>query len=138
MSGSPQAAPIAASESSSDLPQSWGVVLYPGFDLLDVAGPMEYLNSLALHYPTRLSIIAKSLDPVSTEITRPDVLPGIGQRWLPTHTFADAPPLDALLVPGGYGSRIEGNQQEIGEFLNKTYPVRHSFASAKRHSYGSA
>ena len=30
-----------------------------------------------------------------------------GLRVIPDHTFADAPPLDVLLVPGGQGTRRE-------------------------------
>jgi putative intracellular protease/amidase len=133
MSATAPADSTATFESGQNLPQKWGVILFPGFDQLDVAGPMEYLNALALQYPTTLSIVAKSLDPVSTKIPKsfvPGDLPGIEQRWVPTHTFEDVPPLDVLLIPGGYGTFIEDIQQEVGDFIKKTYPVRISFALA--------
>lgn len=47
----------------------------------------------------------------------------IGQSVVPTHTFATAPDLDVLLVPGGLGSR--GSPPEVTaavEFIRDVYP----------------
>lgn len=47
----------------------------------------------------------------------------IGQSIVPTHTFANAPELDVLLVPGGQGSR--GSSPSILEtiaFIRDSYP----------------
>ena len=51
-----------------EFPKSFGVLLYPQFEVLDVAAPIEALNVLSRHKgyeEMRLSIISKTLDPVS-------------------------------------------------------------------------
>lgn len=92
-------------------PKSFGLLLYPQFEVLDAAGPIEALNLLSHldgYTDMKLSIISKTLDPISIG---PPGAPHTGaggftgaQRYLPTHTFETAPPLDVLLVPGGMGS----------------------------------
>ncbi len=79
-----------------------GVVIFPGFALLDVAGPMQFFNMLSAIRPFELTVIAKTLDPVNT---RPPENTGmksncksIGEEWLPTHTFDNTPPVDILLI----------------------------------------
>ena len=52
----------------SQHPQSYGAFLYPGFGLLDVAGPLEVLNSLSRldgQEGITLSILAKTMNPVT-------------------------------------------------------------------------
>ena len=96
--------------SSMPFPKSFGLLVYPEFELLDAAGPLEVLSGLARmegYQDITLSIISESLDPVSLgpepQGTSPLAL-NSAIRWVPTHTFATAPPLDVLLVPGGIGS----------------------------------
>lgn len=87
----------------ANFPKSIGIVLYPGFEVLDAAGPIEALNCLAFSPGDKdltFSIISRDLAPVA---------PGANsftqaQKYLPTHTFDTAPQLDLLLVPGGFGS----------------------------------
>src|SRR5262249_62081409 len=42
---------------------------------------------------------------------------GTGMRVLPAHTFADAPALDVVLVPGGGGTRREEDNPVLLEWL---------------------
>ncbi|CAF1215146.1 unnamed protein product [Adineta steineri] len=103
-----------------------GVIIFPGFALLDVAGPMHFFNSLSAIRPFELSIIAKTMDPVST--TPPETIVSdnkhqfIGQAWLPTHTFDNVPDLDIILVPGGFGIRDETIFNETTAFIKEQYP----------------
>jgi transcriptional regulator GlxA family with amidase domain len=104
-----------------------GVVIFPGFALLDVAGPMQFFNSLSAIRPFQLSIIAKTMDSVST-IPPSNTVPDnkfqcIGEAWLPTHTFDNAPELDILLIPGGLGIRDETIFNEVTLFIKKRYPT---------------
>ncbi|UJR23017.1 hypothetical protein I4U23_026043 [Adineta vaga] len=103
----------------------FGIVLFPGFALLDVAGPMQFFNQLSAKQPFELSIIAKTMDPVST-VPPKDTVPNskfqcIGEAWLPTHTFDNAPQLDILLVPGGLGLRDKIVFNEIAAFIKASY-----------------
>lgn len=116
-----------ATEPTNPSPRSYsyGLLLYPGFDILDVGGPLGILNSIARlpgYEDLSLSIIAKTMDPVDT--APPD---GKGlkfmapQRWLPTNTFEDAPRIDVLIVPGGWGSLPPADTSSERDFMRKVY-----------------
>jgi cyclohexyl-isocyanide hydratase len=66
-----------------------GFVIFPDLTLLDFTGPLQVLSRVpgaATH------IAAKTMAPVSSDC-------GVG--LVPTHTFANCPPLDLICVPGG-------------------------------------
>jgi len=71
-----------------------GVVLFPGFELLDVFGPLEAFGNLPGAF--RIVMVAKTAGPVAS---------AQGPRAMADHGFADCPPLDVILVPGGIGTR---------------------------------
>jgi transcriptional regulator GlxA family with amidase domain len=95
-----------------------GIVLYPDFEALDVFGPVEAFVTarfLGTHYtplpeqrPFRVIFIAQTLDPVACYC---------GPRALPDHTFADCPPLDVVMVPGGFGSGAAAGNEELLRLL---------------------
>lgn len=68
-----------------------GLILYPGFDTLDVMGPVELLSVPIVK--NRFKLILMSLDgqPVTS---------AAGVRVVPEYCSADHPVLDVLLVPG--------------------------------------
>lgn len=95
--------------SPSPQPLTIGMLLYPGFTLLDLAGPQA---ALGFHGDTLL--FWKTLEPVSTDS---------GISLNPTHTFADAPDaLDVLFVPGGMGTNEAMSDTEVVEFLARLGP----------------
>lgn len=107
-------------------PLSFGLVLFPAFQALDVFGPLDALNMLSRSYKMNLYILAETLDPVCTRPVPDTRHGGVGsdfaQRVLPTHTFATAPPLDVLLVPGGLGTRLlPGIASAVG-FVRAVFP----------------
>jgi cyclohexyl-isocyanide hydratase len=67
----------------------FGFVIFPYLTQLDFTGPLEVLSRVP---QSTVHIVAKSLDPVPS---------GGGLGLVPTHTFANCPPLDLLCVPGG-------------------------------------
>jgi cyclohexyl-isocyanide hydratase len=80
------------------------MLLYPGFTLLDLAGPA---NVLGLH--GRIHLIWKTMDPVTTDM---------GISLNPTITFGEVPDhLDVLFVPGGFGTLEIMQDQEVLDFL---------------------
>jgi len=90
------------------VPTRFGYVLFPGFEVLDVFGPLEALNLLPLQYAINLTLIADTLSPVTNLGISPTSNPlnsTFHEFVLPTHTFETAPPLDVLIVPGGVGTR---------------------------------
>lgn len=103
-------------------PLHYGLVLFPGFQLLDVAGPMDILNLLSYRQEgLKLSILADTLDPVST--LKPDATTTFSQCIVPTHTFANAPEdIEVLLVPGGLGVRDGDNIKSAVQYVGKVFP----------------
>ena len=67
-----------------------GFVIFPDLTQLDFTGPQQVLARLP---NSAMHIVAKTLDPVPSDS---------GLSLMPTHTFADCPPLDLICVPGGY------------------------------------
>lgn len=105
--------------STPALPKNFGVVLFPGFQLLDVCGPVDALNVLSNLHTLNLSIIAATRDPVGTQHALQDQQGSqFDQRIVPTHTF-DNPPedLDVLIIPGGLGNRIDENMKPVVDYL---------------------
>ena len=66
-----------------------GFVIFPDLTLLDFTGPLQVLSRLP---QSATHIVAKSAAPVPSDC-------GLG--LVPTHTFANCPPLDLICVPGG-------------------------------------
>jgi cyclohexyl-isocyanide hydratase len=68
-----------------------GMLIFPGFELLDLAGPLDVL---ARAPETQAMIVAKTLD-----LVEPDVAPAVR----PDRDFASMQQFDILFVPGGHG-----------------------------------
>jgi transcriptional regulator GlxA family with amidase domain len=77
-----------------------GILLFDGAEELDFVGPWEVFTAMAQQLETgdRVLTIAQEERPVRC---------AKGLRVLPDATFANAPPLDVVLVPGGMGTRRE-------------------------------
>jgi transcriptional regulator GlxA family with amidase domain len=74
-----------------------GIVLFDDVEELDFAGPWEVFSSAAsIDDSLRVTTIAET--PGAVRCAK-------GLRVLPEHAFADTPPLDVLVVPGGRGTR---------------------------------
>ncbi|HEX5073230.1 MAG TPA: DJ-1/PfpI family protein [Gemmatimonadaceae bacterium] len=86
-------------------PLSIGMVLFPGLTQLDLTGAYEVLARMP---DTRVHLVARTLQPVRSEW---------GLTILPDTTFADAPPLDMLCVPGGWGINDHLDDDELLDFL---------------------
>jgi cyclohexyl-isocyanide hydratase len=66
-----------------------GFVIFPDLTQLDFTGPLQVLWRLP---QSATHIVAKSAAPVASDC-------GLG--LVPTHTFANCPPLDLICIPGG-------------------------------------
>ncbi|KAL7752355.1 hypothetical protein RI367_002401 [Sorochytrium milnesiophthora] len=114
---------IQTSDRAAHPPNHIGVLLYPGFEALDLFGPLEFFNVLSCTETLKLSLISTgdNLDPVSTRAkpTPGDLhVPSIGQSLTPTHTLATAPAdLDVLLIPGARESSVPVNNPRVLEFV---------------------
>jgi len=66
-----------------------GFVIFPDVTQLDFTGPLQVLSGLP---ESTTHIVAKSMSPIMS-----DCRLGL----VPTHTFANCPPLDLICIPGG-------------------------------------
>ena len=89
-----------------------GILLFDGAEELDFAGPFEVFGMAAMD-GDRVVTIAERLDPVRS---------AKGLRVLPDHTFADAPALDVLVVPGGQGTRREVDNPALVDWIRTVAP----------------
>ncbi|KAL6711349.1 hypothetical protein ACN47E_005880 [Coniothyrium glycines] len=133
---------------TTTIPSHFGLLVFPGFQALDVFGPLDVLNLLSLLYPNTtmaLSILSRTLDPVSTAIKGMHGASDFGESVVPTITLGDylqranstetpayAPPaaarnentgrgdIQVLIVPGGMGTRVDVSE-EIA-FVKAVYP----------------
>ncbi|KAK3213889.1 hypothetical protein GRF29_28g1379511 [Pseudopithomyces chartarum] len=114
---------------SSPPPKHIAIVLFPGFQLLDITGPLDVLNTLSRSTPLNLSILAATLDPVSTHI------PGHAP-YLESLTPSSPPKRHRHVdYTGGFGSRSEENIEGVIEFGMKNLPLSSSlFSSFLLHS----
>ncbi|MFL2672062.1 MAG: DJ-1/PfpI family protein [Prochlorococcaceae cyanobacterium] len=85
-----------------------GVVLFEGFELLDVFGPLEMFGLAAEHFEIRL--ISETGGVVASRQ---------GPKSVCDDSFQSAPAIDLLLVPGGIGTRREVNNPVLLEWLNE-------------------
>lgn len=90
-----------------------GGLLYPNFELLDLFGPLEMFSLLGSRRAS-LTLLAQSPGPVPAAMAADGPL---GPRVLAEHGFADAPELDVLLVPGGFGTFAELENEALLSFL---------------------
>lgn len=95
---------------ASSVPLTIGVVVFPGMTALDALGPFEVLartpNSTA-------HLVWKDTEPVVGDT---------GLAVIPTMTFAQAPQLDVIVVPGGPGQNAHMDDHVLLDFLRRQAP----------------
>ena len=69
-----------------------GIVIFPGFQFLDAAGPLEIWGNLRGQVKV-VTVASRAGEVASAQ----------GPRLVADHGYADCPKLDLLLVPGGFG-----------------------------------
>ena len=86
-------------------PISVGIVLFEGVTQLDLTGPYEVFARMP---NTTVRLVAPTRNPVRTEW---------GLTIIPDASFDDAPPLDVLCVPGGWGVDAQLENARLMQFL---------------------
>ncbi len=88
-----------------------GILLFDDVEELDFAGPWEvFASTREVDAELRVVTISQSGDTVRC---------AKGLRVVPDHSFANAPDLEILLVPGGQGTRREVDNPELIAWLRK-------------------
>lgn len=88
-----------------------GCLIYPRMDQIDFTGPFEVLSRIP---DSTVYILSKTLSPVH------DVQ---GLILTPDRIIADAPRLDVLLVPGGYGQQDLMDDDEVLSLIRRQADV---------------
>ena len=96
-------------------PFTIGAVLYPGFEMLDMFGPLEMFSMLGTDN-VEIKMIAQNMNSVAAAM---GVALDAGPRVEPDHDFSSCPPLDIVLVPGGFGTRAELENSALLHFLRE-------------------
>src|SRR4029434_5869069 len=89
-----------------------GILIFPAVEVLDFCGPYEVVSVTRLDEerrraessPFEVRLVAETIDPV--------VATG-GLRVIPDATLETCPPLDILVVPGGWGTRAAMSNQRV-------------------------
>ena len=90
-----------------------GILLFDGVEELDFAGPWEVFTSIRMVENDAPTVLAIAEHAGTVRCAK-------GLRVTADHSFADAPALDVLLVPGGQGTRREVDNAALIEWLRKT------------------
>lgn len=95
-----------------------GILLFPEVEVLDFCGPFEVFSVTRLNEearreepsPFEVLLVAESMDPV--------VATG-GLKVIPDVTLESCPPLDILVVPGGWGTRTEIKNRKLVDWIGE-------------------
>jgi transcriptional regulator GlxA family with amidase domain len=93
-----------------------GILVFPDVEVLDFCGPFEVFSV------TRLDEARRREEPSPFEVFLVAETDGVvkatgGLRVVPDHTLATCPPLDILVVPGGWGTRREISNRRLLDWI---------------------
>ena len=88
----------------------FGFLLFPDLEELDLVGPWEMIAMWSKYAggPERCLMIAETAEPVSC---------ANGMILIPHTSFSNVPQLDYLLIPGGFGTRSQVNNEKLTGFV---------------------
>jgi transcriptional regulator GlxA family with amidase domain len=89
-----------------------GIVVFPSVEVLDFCGPYEVFSVTRLSEERRRDESSPFEVLLVSENAEPVVATG-GLRVIPDVTLESCPPLDILVVPGGWGTRREISNQGL-------------------------
>lgn len=92
-----------------------GAVIFPGFEMLDLFGPLEMFSMLG-KAQLEIHMVAEEPGavPASLGVDGPT-----GPQVVATHGFDTEQTFDMLLIPGGAGTREEINNEAMLQFLRE-------------------
>jgi transcriptional regulator GlxA family with amidase domain len=95
-----------------------GILIFQDVEVLDFAGPFEVFSVTRLNEhrrrqeqsPFEVILIAESRGPI---------IASAGMRVIPDVDLENCPPLDILVVPGGWGTRTEIENKRLIDWIEK-------------------
>lgn len=105
-----------------DTPTKWGIMAFPGVDLIDVYGPMEILYFVAANRYLNVKIITPTDSNIVIDVP-------MGNKFNSTYSpeivsaasFEDDLDLDVLLVPGGAAAR-DTSLTYVDDYIARMFP----------------
>jgi len=99
-----------------------GVLLFEGVAVLDLAGPFEVLTRARLEPGAESRRVEDDalFDVFTVAKTAEPVTATGGLVIVPRHSFTDAPRIDLLLVPGGFGTRPLLQDAQTIDWIRRT------------------
>ena len=95
-----------------------GIVLFDDIEVLDFCGPFEVFSAVRLNEDKRREEPSQFEVILVAEKSGTVVTHG-GMKVIPDHSFHTCPPLDILVVPGGWGTRRELKNTVMLDWLRK-------------------
>ena len=95
-----------------------GIVIYEEVEVLDFCGPFEVFSVARVDEAKRRDEPSPFL-PLLVAESKGAVTATGGMQVLPHHSLTDCPPLDILLVPGGWGFRHHMNNAGLQDWLRE-------------------
>ena len=95
-----------------------GAILFEDFELLDLYGPLEMFGNIGPEL--KIITIAEATGPVKS---------AQGPSTVAEYSFADAPKVDMMLIPGGFGTFAEAENPVMLEFVQKSGPKSEALMS---------
>ena len=107
---------MVSSVNENQGPLTVGILIFEQVEVLDVAGPFEVFSVTRLNHehrweessPFRVLLVSERMDPV---------LAYGGLRLTPDVTTDNCPELDLLIVPGGWGTRMEVRNNNLLKWI---------------------
>jgi len=101
--------------------QAVGILIFDDVEVLDFAGPFEVFSRTRLvpGADSRRSDDSAPFD-TFTVARSPEAITTIGGlKVIPHYAWADAPPIDILVVPGGFGTRALLRDEEVLAWIRR-------------------
>ncbi|HAC89576.1 MAG TPA: DJ-1/PfpI family protein [Planctomycetaceae bacterium] len=100
--------PIVAAENDAPAKskRTLGVLIFPGFELLEAYGPLEMWGN-----------VGKQLKVVVVAAEKGEVASAQGPKTVAEFGLSDCPKLDLILVPGGFGALKATRDEKLLEWL---------------------
>ncbi|CAA9581668.1 MAG: Intracellular protease [uncultured Thermomicrobiales bacterium] len=110
-----------ATVGTESAPRTVGILVFDEVEVLDFCGPFEVFASAALP-PSAEGGEERRLYDVLVLAERPGIVRCRGGLLVqPHHTLADHPPLDLVVVPGGFGTRRERGNPVVLRWIERQH-----------------
>ena len=99
-----------------------GILIFENVEVLDFAGPFEVFSRTRLEpgSASRRTDDSAPFNVFTVAKTKDEIAATGGLRVRPTYGFADAPKIDLLVVPGGFGTRPLMEDRETLDWIRRT------------------